>query len=269
MRLTDEYIVLPHTKVRLSDHDPGRTIGVDDKEDAHERLEENRERLAQLQYMLYAESKKALLVILQAMDAGGKDGVIRHVMTGMNPQQCRVTSFKEPTPDELAHDFLWRIHKRVPRRGEVGVFNRSHYEDVLVVRVHGLAPESVWRGRYEQINAFEKMLAENDVRILKFYLHISKEEQKERLLDRIKTPHKNWKVNEGDFTKRKYWDDYMRAYEEAIGRCSTEWAPWFIIPANKKWYRNVAVSRILIETLEDMKVKFPPPMPGLSEITID
>ena len=193
-------------------------------------------RLDDLQYLFYAVKKRALLIVLQGIDTGGKDGTIRHVMSGVSPQGCRVTSFKSPTPEELAHDFLWRIHAAVPEKGDFGIFNRSHYEDVLVVRVHKLVPKKVWKARYDEINAFEKLLVENRVHIVKFFLHISKDEQKKRLEARITDPQKSWKISAADFAERKYWDDYVSAYEEALSRCSTESAPWFVIPANHKWF---------------------------------
>jgi PPK2 family polyphosphate:nucleotide phosphotransferase len=192
------------------------------------------------------------------MDAGGKDGTIRHVMTGLNPQACRVTSFKVPSEEEADHDFLWRIHKAVPRLGEIGIFNRSHYEDVLVARVHELAPKEVWSGRYDQINDFEKILFRNQTIILKFFLYISKEEQAKRLLARIDDPQKNWKVSPADLREREYWDDYMKAYEDALERCSTRWAPWYVIPADKKWFRNLAVSEVIVDRIERLKLNYPP-----------
>jgi len=203
------------------------------------------------------------------MDASGKDGTIRHVMYGVNPQVCSVTSFKAPTSEELDHDFLWRIHNAVPPRGEIGIFNRSHYEDVLIVRVHDLVPKTVWSARYEQINDFEKMLSKNNVTILKFFLHISKDEQKERLQERLNDPTKNWKMNPEDLKERELWDDYQKAYEVAIEKCSTKYAPWYIIPANKKWFRNIAVSEIIIETLENLKMKFPKPAFDPSTIVVE
>ena len=249
--------VEPGRKVRLADCDPDDTPGADGKKEARSLLDNNVKRLAELQYLLYAESSRALLIVLQAMDAGGKDGAIRRVMGPMNPQGCEVTSFKGPTAEDLAHDFLWRVHKAVPAKGVIGIFNRSHYEDVLIVRVRDLAPKSVWSKRYGQINAFEKILAQNDVHILKFFLHISAAEQLERLMARLDEPDKHWKATIGDFEERKHWDDYQRAYEEALGRCSTDAAPWFIIPANKKWFRDLAVSQIIVETLEKLDMKFP------------
>jgi len=210
-----------------------------------------------LQERLYAEDKQKLLIVLQAMDAGGKDGTIRNVLKGVNPQGVRVQSFKAPSKEELAHDFLWRIHKVVPTRGMIGVFNRSHYEDVLVVRVHNLVPESVWRPRYTQINQFEKLLHDSGTRVLKFYLHISAAEQKERFQARLDDPEKHWKFSLEDLEKRKFWPDYMAAYEEMLRECSTEWAPWYVIPANQKWYRNLAIMRTIVHTLRDMNPQFP------------
>lgn len=261
-------VVPPGSRLKLGRLDPDATCGFGDKDKAAKLLTKNVERLAELQYRLYAENRRALLIVLQAMDAGGKDGTIRHVMSGMNPQGCRVTSFKAPSADELAHDFLWRIHKAVPAKGEIGVFNRSHYEDVLIVRVHNLVPESEWSERYDQINRFERILAENNVVIRKFFLHISKDEQRERLERRLKDKTRRWKVNPADFEERKLWHDYMDAYEAALSRCSTDHAPWFVIPANHKWVRNAAVSSILVETLEAMNLKLPRASRQLSRIRV-
>ncbi|MDZ4804992.1 MAG: polyphosphate kinase 2 family protein [Candidatus Eisenbacteria bacterium] len=259
MNLTERLRVKPGRTIVLSDYDSDATPGCRRKEDVDEIFEETTTRLAELQYLLYAESKRSLLIVLQAMDTGGKDGTIRHVMTRLNPAGCDVNAFKAPTAPELAHDYLWRIHRAVPPKGEIGIFNRSHYEDVIVVRVHKLTPRSVWEKRFEQINQFERFLVENDVTIIKIFLNISKGEQKRRLEDRIKDPKKHWKLSPADLAERKHWSQYQRAYEEALGRCSTKWAPWFIIPADKKWYRNHAVSQIMLETLESMKLKFPKP----------
>lgn len=230
-----------------------------DKDSARKRLSRLRDRLAELQYLLYAENKHALLVVLQAMDAGGKDGTIRRVFSGVDPHGIRVTSFKSPSHEELEHDFLWRIHKAVPGRGEIAIHNRSHYEDVLVARVKNLVPRAVWSLRYDQINRFEQTLAETKVVILKFYLHVSKDEQKERLLARIHDSTKNWKFNPGDFEERAHWDDYMRAYDVVFNRCNAPWAPWFVIPANKKWFRDLAVASIVVGALESLRMKFPKP----------
>jgi len=259
MNLSERLRVKPGRKVALAGHDPRATPGFRGKRDADTILEKSIVRLSDLQYLLYAENKRALLIVLQAMDTGGKDGTIRHVMSGLNPSGCRVKAFKVPSAEEIEHDFLWRVHQAVPPRGDFGIFNRSHYEDVIVVRVHGLKPRSVWEARYDQINAFERHLVENDVTILKFFLHISKDEQKKRIEQRIKDPTKRWKLTPSDFEERKYWNDYQQAYEDALNRCSTKWAPWFIIPADKKWYRNLAVSQIMVEALESMRMKFPKP----------
>jgi PPK2 family polyphosphate:nucleotide phosphotransferase len=257
MKLSRELRAPRGAKVRLSRIDAGATPGARSKQAVAARLGHNLERLRELQYRMYAENKRSLLIVLQAMDGGGKDGTIRHVMSGLNPQGCSVTSFKVPSDEERDHGFLWRIHKSVPRKGDFGIFNRSHYEDVLVVRVHDLMPEAVWSKRYEQINAFEKLLAESDTVIVKFFLHISKDEQLERLKARIDDPTKHWKISPADFEERKYWELYQTAYEDALSKCNTRWAPWYIIPANKKWYRNFAVSEILVETLEGLGLKFP------------
>jgi PPK2 family polyphosphate:nucleotide phosphotransferase len=257
------------TRVDLIDRDAAATPGVRDRDEAEAALRENLEELIKLQYLLYAENKHALLVVLQAMDAGGKDGVIRHVMSGLNPSGCHVTSFKKPTADELEHDFLWRIHREVPRRGDIGVFNRSHYEDVLVVRVHELVPERVWRQRFGQINAFEQQLIDNHVVIRKFFLHISKEEQRERLQARLDDPTKHWKITPEDASERRHWDAYVEAFEDAISKCSTKNAPWFVIPSDRKWYRNFAISQILLETLRGLDMEFPPPTCDVSKIRID
>jgi PPK2 family polyphosphate:nucleotide phosphotransferase len=264
--MSERFRVKAGGKIRLKDYDPEICGGYCNKADAETDLEKNVQRLGKLEYLLFADGSRALLVVLQALDAGGKDGTIRHVMTGLNPQNCKVTPFKVPTAEDLKHDFLWRIHKAVPGRGEIGIFNRSHYEDVLVVRVHKLVPKEVWSTRYEQINAFEKMLTDNHVTILKFFLHISKDEQKRRFQARIDDPDRHWKISEADFKERNYWNDYTEAYEEAISKCSTDDAPWFIIPSNKKWFRNLAVSKIIIETMEAMKLKFPPPSFDISTL---
>jgi PPK2 family polyphosphate:nucleotide phosphotransferase len=263
---TKEFRVKQGHKVNLPKYDADETLGWEKGAKMEASLQKTLEKMDNLQYRLAAEHKRSLLIVLQALDAGGKDGTIRHVMSGMNPQACKVTSFKVPTADEAAHDFLWRIHKAVPEHGEVGIFNRSHYEDVLVVRVHKLVPKEVWSQRYDQINDFESMLAQNGVRIIKFFLHISKDEQRKRFLVRLDDPTHQWKISEADFKERKFWGDYTAAYEHAIEKCSTDHAPWFIIPANKKWFRNLAVSHIVTETLEDMDPKFPKPTVDISRI---
>jgi PPK2 family polyphosphate:nucleotide phosphotransferase len=266
MKGLKQFRVKPGRAVRLAEIDPAGTGGFKHKEDAGEALRANIARMGELQTLLYAHNKYALLIVLQGMDASGKDGTIRHVMTGLNPQSCSVTSFKEPTPEELDHDFLWRIHRAVPRFGEIGIFNRSHYEDVLVVRVHDLVPRAVWRQRYDQIRAFEKNLTASHTVILKFFLHISRAEQRRRLEERLADPTKNWKIAPSDFSERKYWEDYQAAYEEALTRCSTQHAPWFIIPADHKWFRNWAVSQVIVETLESLQMKVPKPTYKTSDI---
>ncbi len=242
----------------LSKWDAGSTPGFHDKKQAAERLAKNLETMDALQYLLYAEGRRSLLLVFQGMDAAGKDGVIRKVATAFNPQGCRAWSFKVPTPREAAHDFLWRIHRAAPAKGEITIFNRSHYEDVLVVRVHDLVPKSVWSERYEIINEFEKRLVEHGTTILKFYLHIDRDEQLERIQARLDDPSKHWKFSEADLNERARWDDYQAAFEDLLARCSTKHAPWFVIPANHKWYRDVAVSEIVARALEEMD---PHPIP--------
>ena len=227
-----------------------------------------RKQLADYQFRLYSESKQKLLVVLQAMDAGGKDSTIRRVFQGVNPQGVRVTSFKAPTKSELAHDYLWRVHRRVPANGMIRVFNRSHYEDVLVVRVDSLVPEDIWRARFDQINDFERLLAATGTTILKFYLHISKEEQKERLEARLADPTRHWKFSVEDLAKRKQWDDYMVAYKDVLSQCSKDHAPWFAIPSDQKWYRNLAIARVLVSTLAKMDPQYPPAEPGIENLRI-
>lgn len=267
MKLGDQLRVSPGKPVRLAAWDSGDTRGIEHAE-ADARLAKNLARLDELQYLMFAEQRRALLVVLQGMDAAGKDGTIRHVMAGLNPQGSRVTAFKSPTAEEAAHDFLWRVHQVVPRRGDVAIFNRSHYEDVLIARVHHLVPRAVWSRRYEQINRFEELLTESEVVVLKFFLHISKDEQRRRLEERLRDPAKQWKLALSDLEERKFWDDYVAAYEEALTRCSHASAPWFIIPADKKWFRNLAVSRVLVETLEALDMKFPKPAFDPSRVTV-
>ena len=259
MEFLKRLVVASGAKVRLADIDPRETFGLADKQGAEALRAANVAKLADLSDLLWADGRYSLLIVLQGMDTSGKDGTIRRVMSGINPRDCHVVSFKRPTDDELGHDFLWRVHKECPRRGVVGVFNRSHYEDVLTVRVHELVPKNVWQGRYDQINAFEKILVENGTRVLKFFLHISKDEQKKRLEERIKDPTKNWKMELGDLDERKRWDGYQRAYEDAISNCSTAAAPWIVVPADRKWFRDVAVSSIVVETLEGMGLTYPTP----------
>ena len=260
--------VKPGTKIRLRDFDPGYTGGID-KQEAVRQSDEHVQAVADLSYRLYAEHQRAVLLVLQGIDTSGKDGTIRHVFHGVNPQTTQVASFKVPGPEELSHDFLWRIHRAAPSRGNIGVFNRSHYEDVLVVRVHNLVPAKVWRGRYEQINEFERILTENGTTIVKALLHISQEEQRKRLLNRLKDPTKRWKFNRADLEERKRWPEYEEAYNDALTRCNTEHAPWHIIPADHKWYRNLVVSRLLRETLEKLDPQFPEAETGLEELLIE
>lgn len=240
-----------------------------DREAAEAEFSTLRDELILLQRKLYAENKRRILIVLQAMDAGGKDGTIRKVFRGVNPQGVRVTSFKAPSKKELAHDFLWRIHRPVPANGMIGVFNRSHYEDVLVVRVHNLVPEEVWRPRYKMINNFESMLVGSGTTILKFYLHISKEEQRQRFQARLDDPHKNWKFSLEDLDKRKLWGQYMAAYQEMLEKTTTGLAPWYVIPADQKWYRNLAIMRVIIDELRKLNPQFPPPTIDFSGVTID
>ncbi len=254
--------------VRLHDYPTDFSADYDDKESVEKPLKRARKRMAELQEKLYAEHQHALLIILQAMDAGGKDGTIRNVMYGVNPQGVSVTSFKAPTPEELDHDFLWRVHQHVPGRGMIGIFNRSHYEDVLIVRVNELVPKSVWKARYDHINAFEKLLSDSGVTILKFYLHISEDEQEKRFQARLDDPTKQWKFNTGDLAVREKWDAYMDAYQDALSRCNTPHAPWYIIPADKKWYRNLVISEIIVDTLEKLNPEFPVPAENLDNIKV-
>ena len=259
-------VVEPGKKFRLKDREPEETFGL--KKDKAAELEKTLTRLNELQHLLYADKRYALLIVLQALDAGGKDGTIRHVMSGVNPQGCEVTSFKAPTSEERAHDFLWRIHRAVPMKGNIGIFNRSHYEDVLVVRVHNLVPKDVWRSRFRQINDFERMLTDNGITILKFFLHISKQEQKRRFEQRMEDPARNWKLSLPDFEERKHWDAYVEAYEDAIERCSTTWAPWHVIPSDKKWLRNHLVAQLVVRALDNMKLKYPPPTVDVSKVVL-
>ncbi len=265
----ERFQVKPGRKVRLKDFDPDyqkHPYRNDPKLKDH--LAATLARLAELEVRLYAEAKQSLLIVLQALDAGGKDGTIRRVFSGLNPQSCRVASFKRPSSLELRHDFLWRIHEAVPGKGEIGIFNRSHYEDVLVVRVHKLVPPAVWRKRYRHINNFEEHLVESGTQILKFFLHISKEEQRQRLQARLDDPEKHWKIEASDFEERRRWDDYQEAFEDALGRCSTPWAPWYVIPANRRWLRDWAVAQILVDKLEQMNPQFPPPKVDVSKLKL-
>jgi PPK2 family polyphosphate:nucleotide phosphotransferase len=259
MNFAKELGIRPGKRVKLSQYDAAETCGYEKGNECKKLTDKALDRLDSLQDLLYADNQRAILIVLQGMDAAGKDGTIRHVMSGVNPQGCSVTPFKVPSHIEAQHDFLWRAHLAVPGRGQIGIFNRSHYEDVLVVRVHKLVPEEVWKRRYEQINNFEAMLAENNVTILKFFLHISKDEQKRRFQERLDDPSHQWKLSPADLAERKYWDDYVDAYETVLTKCNTKDAPWYVIPSNHKWFRNLAVSRIIAKTLEGFKMKYPKP----------
>ena len=266
----NRYLVEPGNKVKLSAwdaNDNGDFRGG--KEAALNEILNLNKKLEDLQELLYAEHEHKVLVILQGMDTSGKDGVIRRVFEGVSPLGTRVANFKEPTVEELDYDFLWRVHKQVPAKGEIVIFNRSHYEEVLIVRVHKLVSQEVWSKRYEQINDFENLLVENGTTILKFYLHIDKDEQKERLQARLDNPNKHWKFRKGDLQERKLWDDYMQAYEDALSKTSTKAAPWYIIPANHKWHRDLVISKILVATLEELNMKFPEPEESLEEVVVE
>lgn len=264
------YIIKPGSRIDLSTfvtRDKSAFSGK--KKDARKRLNQLNVELEALQELLYAEHKHKILIILQAMDTGGKDGTIRHVFEGVNPQGVRVVSFKVPTLEELDHDYLWRVHKHTPAKGEVVIFNRSHYEDVLVVRVHQLVPEEVWSKRYQQINDFEHMLAEEGTTILKFFLHISQEEQKDRLQARLNEPTKHWKFNSADLKERRLWPKYVQAYQDVLNQTSTEWAPWHVVPADRKWYRNLVIASSIVDTLQELKMKYPPGEADLDKVVIE
>jgi PPK2 family polyphosphate:nucleotide phosphotransferase len=264
------YRVKPGSKIKLKEWDASDTSGYDGKkDDGKDKLLELNNELEELQELLYAQGKHKVLIVLQATDTGGKDGAIRRVFEGVNPAGVRVASFKVPTSDELAHDYLWRIHKQTPKRGEMVIFNRSHYEDVLVVRVHSLVDKKTWSKRYHHINEFERLLAEEGTTILKFFLHIDKDEQKERLQARLDDPKKHWKFSLGDLDERKRWDDYQAAFEDMLNKTSTDYAPWYIVPANKKWYRDLVVASVIIEALKSLKMEFPPAEDDLSQVVIE
>lgn len=269
---TNQFKVPANQKISLKDFDPVFCEGFKDKNEADEQLQKDIELLFQLQYQLYAENKRSLLIIFQAMDAAGKDGAIKHVFSGLNPQGCNVHSFKQPTSNELQHDYLWRHYNKLPNRGEIGIFNRSHYENVLITRVHpefllkenlpdiqsvSDVKKSFWEKRYRQINEFERTISENGVTVVKFFLHLSQEEQKKRFLSRIETPEKNWKFSSADIEERSYWKAYQKVYEKTISHTSTEIAPWYIIPADNKWFSHVAIGNILVETLKKMNIEMP------------
>ncbi len=263
------YRIRPKQKVRLDEWGAGDTSGFDGNEkDALEASKKLTKKLEQLQGMLYAEHKHKVLIVLQAMDTGGKDGTIRRVFEGVNPQSVRVARFGVPTPNELDHDFLWRVHEKVPGKGEMVIFNRSHYEGVLVERVHKLVPEEVWKSRYQQINHFERTLCEDGMTILKFYLHIDKDEQKKRLQDRLDDPTKRWKFSIHDLPERELWPEYMKAYEDVLEKTSTTWAPWHLVPANNNWFRDVIISTVIVKTLEKLDMHYPPVAKDLKSVVM-
>lgn len=264
------YRLEPGRPVDLSRYDAGSTAGFKGgKEKVLPVFDKLNDRLEVLQEKLWAEGERGVLVVLQGMDTSGKDGTIRHVFDGVNPLGVRVASFKVPTEEERAHDFLWRVHPKMPGKGEMVIFNRSHYEDVLVVRVRNLAPKKIWRARYEQINQFEKLCADNGTTILKFFLHIDRDEQKERLKERLADPLKRWKFHLGDLDDRAHWDDYMDAYQDVLTKTTTPWAPWHVVPANRKWFRNLVVATALVEALDAMKLKDPQPSEDLSGVVVE
>lgn len=267
--MASDHRLKPGKKVKMKELPTTSDEFHDDRAAAETEFYKLRDELIDLQFLLYAEGRRKLLIIFQAMDAGGKDGAIRHVFKGVNPQGVQVTSFKAPSADELAHDYLWRIHKAVPAAGMIGIFNRSHYEDVLVVRVEELIPEKEWRQRFDQINEFEKYLTETGTTILKFFLHISLDEQKKRFQERLEDPKKQWKFAAEDLKKRTDWTGYMEAYDDVLEQCTTDWAPWHVIPSDQKWYRNLAIVRTIVETMEDMKLKLPKPPKDVERMKID
>jgi PPK2 family polyphosphate:nucleotide phosphotransferase len=263
------YLAAPGKKFKLSKFDPDETGKYTDKEHAQPDVDANLKALDKLQEVLYADARYAVLIVFQAMDAGGKDGAIEHIFSGLNPQGCSVASFKAPSHLELAHDYLWRYHMAVPRDGMIGIFNRSHYEAILVERVRGIVPKKVWRKRYKHIRDFEEMLTDENVVLMKFYLNISKDEQKRRLQSRLDDPKKNWKFNPGDLEERKRWDAYMEAFEDAIAETSTENAPWYVIPSNHKWYRNLVISDIVVRTMKKLPLEYPKAVEGIQNYKLD
>lgn len=276
----NKFIVPPNTKINLTDYDPGYMDGLTNKVEAQTQLQEGVQKLAKYQDILYAQNAYALLILFQAMDAAGKDSTIKHVMSGVNPQGCQVFSFKAPSDEELDHDYLWRSTKALPERGRIGIFNRSYYEEVLVVRVHPellvkqqLPPEAhqnnIWKHRFEEINDFEKYLVRNGIHILKFFLNVSKTEQKKRFLDRINRPEKNWKFSVADAKERKYWDEYMAAYQDMFNHTSTDWAPWYVIPADHKWFTRLMVSEIIVDKLKSLNLKYPTVSEGRQQELLD
>ncbi len=265
-----DHLVSPGSRLNLTGIDPDSTgdyqkIGKDKAETVTRKLVN---KLGDLQERLYANNNRALLIVLQGMDTSGKDGTIKHVMSGVNPQGCKVVTFKTPSPEELGHDFLWRVHQKAPVKGQIGIFNRSHYEDVLITRVHGLISEKVVKQRFNQINEFEELLVESGTTILKFFLHISKDEQKKRLEERISNPEKRWKFSAGDLEERKFWNQYIRAFETMLAATSTRHAPWYIVPANRKWYRNLVIADRIVHALRCMKLTSPPPLADIDFDTL-
>jgi PPK2 family polyphosphate:nucleotide phosphotransferase len=266
MDYRDKFIVKPGRRLRLSETDPSYKGHHEAPDAATAEIESYRHKLTRLQSLLYAEKRHSVLIVLQALDAGGKDGTINHVFATFNPQGARVVGFKQPTNVELAHDFLWRIHPHAPAKGEIVIFNRSHYEDVLITRVHKLIGEAVWTARYERIREFEKGLTESGTTVFKFFLHISKDEQLARFAERLKDPAHNWKISDSDYAERELWDEYIAAFEDALSHTSTHRAPWFVIPANHKWFRNLAVSQIVADTIDQLGLSYPPATVDLKEI---
>ncbi len=266
MNYSKKFIVNPESIVQLKDFDPDYKGKHEKKKSAKRQIHKFQQRMDEIQYKLFVEHKQSLLIILQAIDAGGKDGVVRHVIGSMNPQGCRVISFKQPTPEELDHDFLWRIESQVPQSGQVVIFNRSQYEDVLIARVHNLVPKEVWSKRYEMINEFEQKLIANHTHILKFFLYISKEEQLQRFKKRLDDTLRQWKISEADYSERKYWAEYESAYEDVLNKCSTKDSPWFIIPSDHKWFRDLAISQIIAATMEKLGIELPKPTVNIADI---
>ena len=266
MSYVKKFLVEPGARIQLDKIDADFKPKGLDRDEAEERIRELTVELRDLQHLMYAEDQRSLLIVLQGRDAAGKDGTIRHVFGPMNPQGTRVTSFKVPSNEEQAHDFLWRCHKAAPKRGMVGIFNRSHYEDVLMVRVHDLVPKKTWSKRFDHINAFESLLADKGTIILKFYLHIDRDEQLERFKKRMDNPKKNWKISDADYTERPYWDAYTEAFEDALSKCSTDIAPWFVVPANRKWARNLVIAEIVADTMKGLDMRFPEPEGDIEEI---
>jgi PPK2 family polyphosphate:nucleotide phosphotransferase len=267
--IINKLMVVESKKINLQKLDPDCDFGINEKKAEYVLKQNLKKQMSDLQYRLYAEREKALLIVFQGIDTSGKDSTIRHVISAFNPQSCSAKAFKEPTAEDLSHDFLWRIHKKAPAKGEIVVFNRSHYEDIIQPRVHETIHKSIWSQRYEHINAFERCLLDNSTKIIKFFLHISKEEQRKRLQERMTDPSKQWKVSEGDIKDQKFWNSYAAAYQDIINKCSTSRAPWYIIPANKKWIRNLVIGLTITDVLERMNPKFPKPTTNLSTIMSD